>query len=136
MTATAPDIAAAFAAFPDPVRQQLWEVRRQIFKLAEEHGVGPLTESLKWGQPAYHTPRKAGSPVRLGTSKALPEVGQVFFICTTSLVSEFRTLFPDADCFIDNRAIRLDRLPADNEGMMALCLSRALTYHKRASARG
>ena len=48
-----PDVAAAFAAFPDAVRRQLLQVRALIFGTAAElDGVGPLAETSKWGGPA------------------------------------------------------------------------------------
>lgn len=66
------DVAVAFAAFPDPVRVQLLEVRRLIFATAAEtSGVGPLTETLKWGEPAYLTEATvSGSTIRLGPLKS------------------------------------------------------------------
>ena len=65
------DVAAAFATFPAAVRGRLLDVRRVIFATAEElEGVGPLTEALKWGEPAYLTAAsKSGSTIRLGRSR-------------------------------------------------------------------
>ena len=48
------DVAAAFAAFPEHVRARLLEARDLIFATAASmEGVGPLKETLKWGEPAY-----------------------------------------------------------------------------------
>ena len=65
MSAPAPPpfVAAAVDAFPAAVRRRLLQVRRLIFETsAALDGVGPLTETLKWGEPAlaltYHRQRR------------------------------------------------------------------------------
>ena len=63
------NVKAAFAALPDAAKEELISVRNSLFSLAEEIDVGPLTETLKWGDPAYLTEAtRAGSTVRLGTT--------------------------------------------------------------------
>ncbi len=59
-------VAAAFSVFPDRVRARLLEVRDLIFETAASAGgVGPLTETLKWGEPAYLTEATgSGSTIR------------------------------------------------------------------------
>lgn len=124
-------VAAAFDAFPAPVRKKLDRVRALIFDVAAKtEGVGPLTETLKWGEPAYLTEvTKSGSTVRLGWPKREPDKAAVYFICTTNLVSDFRSLWPDLT-YEGDRAILL---PLDRElpeGLGA-CIGMALTYHRR-----
>lgn len=60
-------VAAAFASYPEPIRARLLALRRLIFATAAAtQGVGPLEETLKWGQPAYLTPAtRAGSTIRI-----------------------------------------------------------------------
>ena len=57
MTAAPPapsDIAAALDAFPPAARERLADLRALIFDTAAATpGVGALTETLKWGEPAY-----------------------------------------------------------------------------------
>lgn len=119
-------VAPVLAAYPDDVRASLEEVRALIFELAEEAGVGPLTETLKWGEPAYLTETtKAGSTIRLGSKDGR---AAAFFICHTGLVDGFRADFPEALSYIGNRGILLER-GTDREAL-ALCLRRALTYHQ------
>jgi hypothetical protein len=128
------DVAAAFAAFAEPVRGRLLEVRRLIFATAAAtDGVGTLTETLKWGEPAYLTEATgSGTTIRLGRPKAREGVGAVLFNCRTTLVETFRTLLPHAFPYQGNRAILLDPsapLPAEP---LAICLAMALTYHRKA----
>ena len=90
------DVAAAFATFPAAVRGRLLDVRRVIFATAEElEGVGPLTEALKWGEPAYLTAAsKSGSTIRLGWYRARNRTVPCCSIAGQAW-STFRSLFPD-----------------------------------------
>lgn len=126
------DVAAAFAAFPEPVRAQLLEIRRLIYATAAAtDGVGPLTETLKWGEPAYLTEAMgSGSTIRLGRPKSPAGMGAVLFNCRTVLVETFRARFPETFVFAGNRAILLDpsvRLPTEH---LATCVAMSLTYHR------
>lgn len=127
------DVAAAFAAFPEPVRLRLLEVRRLIFATAAETaGVGPLTEALKWGEPAYLTEATgSGSTIRLGWSRPPAGMAAVLFNCRTTLVRTFRDQFPETFAFHGNRAILVDPFVPLPAGPLALCLAAALTYHRR-----
>jgi uncharacterized protein DUF1801 len=127
-----PEVAKVFAAYPPSIRAKLKAVRRLIFEVAATtQGVGPLQETLKWGEPAYlpATPR-TGSAIRLGWKGSAPECCAVYFHCKTTLIGTFRTLFADEFGFEGNRALLLKpsgRLP---EKPLAACLAMALTYHR------
>ena len=111
---------------PSVERARLLAVRRRVFDLAERAGVGPLTETLKWGEPAYLTEAsKSGTTVRLGLSGAR---AAVFFNCQTRLVGDFRSDFPEAFEYVGNRAVVLS--DAVDPAVLDLCLGRALTYHR------
>ena len=136
--AASDDVANAFAAFPGDARKALMAVRSLIFETAEAiEAVGPLTETLKWGEPAYLTEAtKAGSTIRLGWKAKAPDECALYFNCNTTLVDTFRTRFPELR-FSGNRALLLDvnaELPRD---ALADCIEQALTYHlnKRKGAR-
>jgi hypothetical protein len=105
-------------------------LRRLIFTTAQRTaGVGPLDESLRWGEPAYLTAQSgSGSTIRLGWKRARPEHVALYFHCQTSLVQTFRTLFPNTFTYEGNRAILL-RIgePVDTQAL-ALCISAALRY--------
>ena len=72
--------------------------RRGISSLetaADIEGVGPLTETLKWGEPAYLTEAtRSGSTVRLGWFRSSERECAVLFNCRTTLVDDFRERFP------------------------------------------
>lgn len=122
-------VASAFEVFPSKEREGLLKLRALIFETAADtEGVGPLEETLKWGQPSYLTSKtKAGSTIRLG----LPKTGgyALYTHCQTSLMSDFQTLFPDDFVYEGNRAIHFqpeEELPTDK---LRLLIKAALTYH-------
>ena len=103
------DVQAAFDAHPKATRETLLALRKLILATAAEtDGVGPLVETLKWGEPAY-LPKKArvGTTVRINALKGSKDKVAVFFHCQTNLIASFRERYPDAFSFEGNRAIVL-----------------------------
>ena len=125
----------AFQAYPLKERQGLLKLRALIFETAAEtEGVGPLEETLKWGQPSYLTTKtKAGSTVRLG----LPKTGgfAIYTHCQTSLMSDFQTLFPDDFDYEGNRAIHFQSEEDLQADKLRLLIKAALTYHLKKAAK-
>ena len=124
-----PAVAATYESFPPPLREGLLTVRKLIFETAAETpGVGTLEETVKWGQPAYLTPEtKSGSTIRLG----LPKQGgfALYAHCQTTIIPDFRNLFPDEFHYEGNRAVHFKEgalLPLDP---LRLLVRSALTYH-------
>ncbi len=126
----APPIAAVFESYPPQARKRLLAVRRLIFATAADlEEVGQLTETLKWGQPAYLTEEsKSGSTIRLGWSASKPDDCVLYFICSTTLVSDFRSRFEDLR-FEGNRALLLSLKDPLPEKPLRSCIESALTYH-------
>jgi len=121
-------VKAAFDAFPEPARDTLLNIRSLIFQTAASNpAVGTLTETLKWGEPAYLTEEtKSGSTIRLGHKGGN---GILFLNCKTTLVDTMRDIYPDTFTYQGTRAVhfRLD-LPLPNDAL-AHCIEMALTYH-------
>ena len=126
-------VAAVFAAFPAGVRARLLEVRELIFETAADiEGVGPLTETLKWGEPAYLTQATgSGSTIRLGWFRSSERDCAVLFNCRATLVDDFRERFPGVFVYEKNRAIVLDASKPLPKAPLSSCLGMALTYHRR-----
>ena len=127
------EVAAAFDAYPADVRRKLMEIRRLIFATAKAtEGVGPLTETLKWGEPAYLTEASgSGSTIRLGWARSSERSCAVYFNCRTTLVETFREQFPEVFGYEKNRAILLGASEALPDIPLSMCLAMALTYHRR-----
>ena len=127
-----PAVAAVFGAYPGPLQTRLLALRRLILDTAKvTKGVGPLEETLKWGQPSYlTTATKSGSTVRIGRVKAAPDQVAIYFHCQTGQVATYRELYPELR-YGGNRSILLgadDKLP---EAALRHCVALALTYHLR-----
>ncbi|MEM7119630.1 MAG: DUF1801 domain-containing protein [Pseudomonadota bacterium] len=125
-------VCAAFDAAPTALRLRMLALRDLIFETADAmDGVGPLTETLKWGEPAYLTEAsKSGSTIRIGWKKASPTRYALYFNCNTSLIETFRAQFGDDLTFEGNRAIVFDKNDALPSAMVASCIASALTYHR------
>ncbi|MHA6299344.1 DUF1801 domain-containing protein [Devosia sp. CAU 1758] len=134
MISLPPEVDGAFARFSESQRAELLSVRDLIFVVATEEDVGPLTETLKWGEPAYLTEAsKAGSTIRLGVTKGASGRCAVFFNCNTTLVSGFRARFSDDFSFEGDRALILPGQGQWSRNALAMCLAEALTYHRAKS---
>lgn len=126
-----PRVAEVFANFPEPVRPKLLKLRELIFQTAAKNsGIGPLQETLKWGQPSYLTiETKSGSTVRLDALRGTAGGYALYFHCQTSLVEDFRKKFGGKFSYEGNRALHFsatESLPTDQ---VRECISAALTYH-------
>lgn len=128
------DVQVVFDAFADSVKPQLLVLRDLVFETAvKTDAAGEIVETLKWGQPSYLTIRpKSGSTIRLGVGKS----GQpaLFCHCQTSLISEFRDIYPKVFEFEGNRALVLKDGEALPKAELAHCIALALTYHRRKRA--
>ncbi len=134
MTSTAhpisdPSVQAAFDAFPTSERAGLLHLRDLIVQTAATTDrVGPLLETLKWGQPSYLTSQtKSGTTLRLG----LPKTGgfAIYVHCQTTLISEFQSQFPDDFRYEGNRAVHFATKADVHDDKIRLLITHALTYH-------
>ncbi len=126
-------VKAVLDAYPETIRDRLLELRGIIFDVASTtDGVGPLEETLKWGEPAYLTRKTgSGSTIRIAPVRKSDSKFAVYFNCKTSLLDRFRELYPEQFQFDGNRALVFaisDDLPIDP---LKHCIALALTYHRR-----
>lgn len=125
-----------FATYPAPARKLLLAIRDMIYQTAAAlPEAGRITETLKWGEPAYVTSApKSGTTIRLAWSPKRPETAGVFVNCQTTLLDDWRKLYGGTLDLVGNREIRLPLgapLPTDP---IRHCIAMALTYHKRKPA--
>lgn len=127
-----PDVAAAFASYDEAVRVPLLTLRGLILRTAAETaGVGPVEETLKWGQPSYLTTRtRSGSTVRIAPTSPGSDLDYaIFFICRTNLVERFEDLFGDVFTYDGTRALLFSIDDERPEDELRACVAMALTYH-------
>ena len=125
-----PDVLAVFDAMPKPQRIRLRAIRELIFAAADATGTAPLTETLKWGQPAYLPLRKHGTTVRLGWKPASLDLCGLYVHCQTGLIDRFRQLYPDEFAYEGNRAVLIPVAGAFAEAALQQVAAMALTYHR------
>ncbi len=132
LPAPPPNVANVLDACPPVARAHLTELRALILTIAA--GLpesGRITETLKWGQPAYLTQQtKSGTTIRLSWDEAGTRLSLLVH-CQTSLVDEWRAHYSDQLTFVGTREISI---PTDSPLSLAPlkhCVAMALTYHSR-----
>ena len=126
-----PAVKAVFEAFPEGLGARLLGLRRHILAAAAAAPrIGEVTETLKWGEPAYLPSRpRIGSTVRLNPVKGSTDRYGLYFNCRTSLVDTFRQHYPGMFRLEGDRAMIFtleDEIPAEP---LRHCITLALTYH-------
>jgi len=129
---TDPKVLDLLESYPDDVRDALLRLRALIEETAAgSDSIGELQETLKWGQPSYLTVRpKTGTTIRIDRDKSASGDLALFVNCQSSLVSEWRGLFPHLT-FGGDRSVHLtlkEPLPMEELRQM---ITMALTYHRK-----
>jgi len=125
------EVNSVLETFPASSRKVLLKIRRLILDCAaQDDAIGNLTETLKWGEPAYLTEQtKSGSTIRLGIDDHKPEAVAIYLNCQTTLVKDIQNKFPGKFDCENNRVIYIpvkEPLPSDD---LSQCLTMALKYH-------
>ncbi len=120
-----------FDAYPDHIKPKMEELRALIYHVAENtEGIGQITETLKWSEPAYLTSKpKSGTTVRIDWKKRSPDQVGIYVNCNTSLVEKYRGMFSGELEFEGNRAIMIPANQPIPEDALKICIQMALTYH-------
>ncbi len=130
------DVLSIIEREPPDIRAGLLELRRLILETAAEtDGIGKVVETLKWGQPSYLTEKpKSGTTIRIASDGS--ELGDIalYVSCNTSLVSEWRGLFPDL-IFGGDRSLHLSLAKPLPLPELRQMIRMALTYHSRKTSR-
>ncbi len=125
------DMLSALNSYPAPARLKLLQIRHLILQTAAENpGIGSLTETLKWGEPAFLTEQtKSGSTIRMAWKPALPNQVGLYFNCQTTLVETMRHIYPDSFTYQKNRAVLMPfAKPLPETEIRHIC-EMAMTYH-------
>lgn len=119
-----PAVRAVFDGYDADKRDGLLRLRALITQTAESLGV-PLSEELRWGQPAYITPK--GSTLRLG----VPKRGgfALFAHCQTDIIATFASVAPASYRFDGNRAVLFSDASEIVEAELEPLVRHALIYH-------
>ena len=131
-----PEVAEVVGRYPKRAQRQFLALRKLVARAASgNESIGPLTETLKWGEPAYLTEKsKSGSTVRIAWKARSPDAIGIYFNCQTTLIDHMRTQFPELR-YVGNREISVPLDAAIPEQAITECVSAALTYHLDKRAR-
>jgi len=123
----------AYARYPLPAREHLLALRTLIYAAAGENpAIGPLTETLKWGEPSYLTvATKSGTTIRLAWKAKNPDHCGLYVNCQTSLVADWKELYNGVLNFEGDRAIIFEIGKPYPVDAVRHCIALALTYHLR-----
>ena len=123
-------VALVFESYPKEIRRKLIALRQLIFDVAADTpDIGEMTETLKWGEPAYLV--EGGSTVRIGWKATNPDHYAMYFNCNSTLVDTFKELYADSFTYDGNRAIVFHRDDSISPKALAHCIALAFEYHKR-----
>ena len=121
-----PDVRRKFETLPPETMAACLALRELAFAAAaEREEIGPLTETLKWGEPSYLA--KTGSTLRIWRTRN-DNKPALFVNCQTSLVERFRDIYPTSFEYRDNRAVVLTTAVADVEDALRHCMTLTFTY--------
>ncbi|MGI9487155.1 MAG: DUF1801 domain-containing protein [Geminicoccaceae bacterium] len=96
---------------------------------ASTPGVGPLEETLKWGQPSFLTSvSKSGTTIRIDQLSKTDDRPALFVSCQTDLIATFKEIYPESFSFQGRRAIILNADGRWPEEELRHCIALALTY--------
>lgn len=126
-----PELRSVIERYPEPAQIYAKNVRKLIYEIAaDDPDIGHLTETLKWGEPAFLTSEpKSGTTLRFDWKEKRPDKIGLFVHCNTTLVQTFRDMFADRLEFDGNRAIWLDLKAPPPEDILKIFIGRVLTYH-------
>ncbi|TYC53908.1 DUF1801 domain-containing protein [Rhodobacterales bacterium] len=105
-------------------------LRNLVLQTAREtKAAGEIEETLRWGQPSYVPVRRGtGTTIRIDRDTSPAGDIALFVSCQSSLVSEWRAIFPEMT-FGGNRSVHLRCDAPLPEAELRQMISMALTYH-------
>ena len=126
------DVEDIYHSYPENIRNLCLQLRTLIFDISNSHDdIGQIEETIRWNEPAY-IPRhsKKGSMIRIHHNPKKPYDFALYFLCSTSLIDQFKEQYPNTFMFGGNRALEFmahKPLPLD---AIHHCIYQALTYSK------
>ncbi|MCX7559465.1 hypothetical protein OS190_07765 [Sulfitobacter sp. F26204] len=121
---------STFRQWSAPAQNAAWACRAIFQTIAQENNLGPLAESLKWGQPAWRPQKpRTGSTLRLHWIPADPDQLALFVDCKTDLAERMRELYPDLPANDGRRRLVLSLNEDLPEQALAHLAQMTFTYH-------
>mgnify|MGYP000625073497 CR=1 FL=1 len=121
----------AVSDLPDNLKDKLFSLRELILETAGENpAVGPLDETLKWGEPSFLTSAtKSGTTIRINRHNKDDSQYAMYVHCQTDLLDRYRQLYSDKLTLDGNRAVVFNVAEEPPLEAVKHCIAMALTYH-------
>ena len=131
MTQLSTSLTTAIAPWPNTAQTQFHAIRAIVQDAARTADIGALSETLKWGQPAW-LPQKSGigSTLRIAWSDKHPNDIGLFVNCNSNLCEQMRTIYPRDFRYEGNRALYIALNAPLPEQAIHHCAHLTLTYHR------
>ena len=124
------EVLEKFNSLSEDVKTVCLRIREMVYSVAtNDKRIGPLSETLKWGEPSYLTDAtKAGTTLRIWKTKdgLFPAI---YVNCQTSLIQTFRDIYPDSFDYQGNRAVVITKDITKIAKPLEHCIAMTLTYH-------
>ncbi|MEM8654492.1 MAG: DUF1801 domain-containing protein [Pseudomonadota bacterium] len=131
MNTIPPDLLTRIAAWPEAAQTHFVSMRAIVHEVADDADIGPLDESLKWGQPAWRPRRpRIGSTLRVDWSPDTPDRFMAFVDCKTDLAAQMDARFPGRFHNDGRRALGFDLGTPLNKDAIWTLAHLTLTYHR------
>ena len=123
------EVQAVYDACTAPLRQGLYQLRGLIFaQAARMPQIGPVTEALRWGQPAFLTlDTGAACSLRVGPTNA-QDIG-LFVHCQTGLIAAFGSGAGAGLRFDGTRGVLFAPGDRIDPAQISVLIGQALGYH-------
>ncbi|WP_299591736.1 hypothetical protein [uncultured Tateyamaria sp.] len=131
MDVTPSEILNRTATWPETAQSHFLHLRGIVHDVATSADIGPLDESLKWGQPAWRPKRpRTGSTLRVDWSPTIPDRLMTFVDCKTDLATQMDNRYPNQFHNDGRRALGFDLDTALDAHAVWHLAHITLTYHR------
>ncbi|MEL7131767.1 MAG: hypothetical protein AAGK77_05070 [Pseudomonadota bacterium] len=131
MCNTPTDILTRIAAWSETAQTHFLSVRGIVHDVTAHADIGPLDESLKWGQPAWRPKRtRIGSTLRVDWSPSAPDRLLAFVDCKTDLAVQMDARYPGQFHNDGRRTLGFAMGEAFDEDAIWTLAHLTLTYHR------
>ncbi|MFK7880482.1 hypothetical protein [Roseobacter sp.] len=126
------DISLTVQNWPEAARSRFAVIRESVHHMANQAEVGPIAETLKWGQPAWSPARpRIGTTLRCNWARATPDRLSLYVHCQTTLLERMKSDHPSAFTYAGNRAMHMDLDTPPPAEAIEHCAFLTLTYHRK-----
>jgi hypothetical protein len=120
-----------FDTWPENAARMARHCRTLFLEAARAVDAGPLSESLKWGQPAWRPAQaRVGSTLRIGWNAETPGQLALFVDCKTDLATRMRAIHPDLAGNDGRRRLALDLAAPVPRRAVSHLAEMTFTYHR------